>query len=90
MGKAGDAGVTGVIGEAGGGFGQRAALLHAGGHLGDRVSSDTRAVSCRGVYVVLYHRGQHGHVVALRTNHWILGDGGAARFGGPGAVQPLF
>lgn len=83
----GEAGRAGVVG---GGFGHRAALLQAGSHLTDGVSSDARATSCGGVGVVLHHGGQHGNVVALGAYHWVLGGGGVAWLGGPGALQTLF
>ena len=89
-GGVGEAGRAGVVGGSGHGFSHRAALLQAGRHLGDGVSSDTCATSRGRVGVVLHHGGEHGNVVALGAYHWVLGDGGVARFQGPGALQTLF
>lgn len=53
----GEAGCAGVSGGIGGRFSHAAALLHAGSHLGDGVTSDTCDSACGGVHVVLHHRG---------------------------------
>lgn len=86
----GEARCAGVSGVCGGGQVHTAALLHAGRHLRDGVSSDSRAASCGGVHVVLHHRRQHGNIVAFGAYHWVLGHGGVACFRWPGTLQPLF
>lgn len=86
VGEAGCAGVTGVAGSTGGGFGYRDGLFHTGRHLTHRVASDPCISSRGGVHVILHHRGQHGNVVAFRAYHRVLGAGGVALFGGPGAL----
>lgn len=87
VGETGCAGVTGDIGD---GLDHRAALLHAGCYLRDRVSSDSCAASDRSIRVIFHDRGQHWDVVTFRPYHWIFGNGGVAWFGGPGALQTLF
>ena len=81
---------AGVTGAPHGRFSHGAALLRTWSYLADGVPPDARAASRGGVYVVLYYRGQHGNIVALRTDHRILDGGRVARFGSAGALQPLF
>lgn len=86
----GDAERTGVVGGGCRGLGRGAALLHAGRHLRHGVAPDAGAAPCRGIRVVLHHRGQHGDVVALGADHGVLGNRGVARFGGQGVLETLF
>lgn len=72
--------MAGEAGCVGGGRGLRRgdALLQAGRHLRDGVTSDARVPGRGRVAVRLHHGGQHGNVVALGAYHWVLGHRGAA------------
>lgn len=74
----GEAGCASVVGGSGRGLGHGDALLQAGRHLRDGVTSDARVPRGGRVAVRLHHGGQHGNVVTLGAYHWVLGDWGAA------------
>lgn len=85
------AGRAATSSRAGGGFHQGCALLQAGRHLRDGVSSDAaRSTSRAGVAVVLHYGGQHGDVVALGSYYYILVDHDILGFGHLRMRQMLF
>lgn len=85
------AGRAAAFSRTGGGFHQGCALLQAGRHLRDRVSSDAaRSTSRAGVGVVLHYGGQHGDVVALGSYYCVLVDHDVLGFGHLRMRQTLF
>lgn len=85
------AGRAAAFSRAGSRFHRGCALLQAGRHLRDRVSSDAaRSASRAGVGVVLHHGGQHGDVVALGSYDCVLADRDILGFGHLRMRQTLF